>query len=207
MVDKNAGFMDEKIIELINEKEKELELRSEKERIEREIQTGLVTLEGEGIEFEEKSLLDNRIKMCLPKNFEVMSPEISSLKYPYERKPKPIFTNETTTKNISFNYTDSDVVEKEIGEFKDSMRLVLERLYPTATWLEDGVEEINGKSLGFFEFISQALDANLYNLMFFAELDGKALLCAVNCIEDEMENWKLVAKGMMSSFKICQRVK
>ncbi len=207
MINKDAGFMDEKIIELIREKEKELEQKSEEERIRQGVQAGLVIINGEGIEFEEKSLLDDRIKMRLPKNFKVMSPEIASLKYPYEKKPYPIFTNETATKNISFNYTDGGVSEKEIGGFRDSMRLVLERLQPSAVWLEDGIMELNGKKLSFFEFISQALDANLYNLMFFAELDGKALICAVNCVEEEMEDWMPVARGMMSSFKVCGTVK
>jgi hypothetical protein len=203
----NIEFMDEKIIELIGQKEKELEMQSEKERIEREVLEGLVSLDGEKIEFEERSLLNDRIKIHMPKKFDFMDPEIASIKYPYEKKPEPIFTNETTTKNISFNFVKSDVLEKDIGEFKDSMKLVMERVYPMATWLEDGVREINGRNIGYFEFISQALDADLYNLMFFSVLDGKVLVSNINCIAHEMKSWILVAKGIMSSLKINDSVK
>jgi hypothetical protein len=202
MANDNIGFMDEEIIELISEKEKELEVRYENEKIQKEVREGFVTINGEEIEFEEKSLLDGRVMIRIPKGFGVMSPEIASIKYPYEMKPSPIFTNSTTTRNISFNYTDTDVIEKDIGEFKDSMKLVMERVYPMATWLEDGAKEVEGRSIGYFEFISQALDANLYNLMFFAAIDGKVLVGAINCIEDEMRNWVPVAKGIMGSLKI-----
>ena len=202
MSNSNNEFMDEGIIELISEKEKELEARYENERIQKEIMEGFTTVNGEEIEFEEKSLLDGRVMIRIPKSFEVMSPEIASIKYPYEMKPSPIFTNETATRNISFNYTDTDIIEKDIGEFKDSMKLVMERVYPMATWLEDGVKEVSGRNIGYFEFISQALDANLYNLMYFAAADRKVLVCSVNCIEDEIRNWMPVAKGIMCSLKI-----
>lgn len=197
----SSYFMDEKIIEMISQKETEQELKSEIKRISEEIQAGIVQIDGEQMEFIEKTLLNDRIRISIPKSFTLMPPDIASLKYPFEKKPNPIYMDETTTKNITFNYTDGDVTEEGIEEFKDSMLMVLERAFPNAMWLEDGVEEINGKNISFIEFISQALDISLYNFMFFAEINKIALICSINCSKDDMEAWKLLARGIMSSFR------
>lgn len=205
MDDNKTTFMDESIIEMITDKENELEQEERLTRIKKEISRGFVTFKGECMEFVEKSLFEDRIKIFLPKDFELMDRETASIKYPYEARPNPIFTDNTTTKNVTFNYTQSDVDEDGIGEFKDSMRIVLERMQPSANWLEDAIEQINGRNVGFFEIVIPALDANVYNLMFFTELSGMALIGCINCLEEDMEDWIPVAKGIMSSLKILDK--
>lgn len=204
MDENKSAFLDESIISAINEKEREMEQKSKIDLIGKQIEKGFVTINGEVMEFVEKRLFENRIIMYLPKDFKLMDPYIASIKYPYESRPNPIYTDETTTKNICFNYMDSEVEEDGIGELKDSMRAVLEKMQPAAYWLEDGLEKINGRNIGFFEIVIPALDANAYNLMFFAQLNKRAMLCSISCPEEDIEGWKPIARGMMSSFKVLE---
>lgn len=203
MSSNSAEFMDEQIIELINEKEKQITQELYRKNIVLQFKTGVVMLDGTAIEFEKRSLFNGRIKMVLPKSFELMDSETASIKYPFEKRPNPIFTDDTITKNILFNYIDSELNEDEMAEFTDSMKVALEKMQPGAIWFEDGVEKIDGKKIGYFQLVTQALDANVFNFMFFAELDGKVLMCTINCLEEDMENWKLIAGEMMRSFEVC----
>ncbi len=196
-------FIDEQIIEMIREKEKEIELESRKVRIENGILSGIIDLDDLKMEFEEKSLYEGSIKICIPKSFVIMNAEYASIKYPSERRPQIIYTDETTSKNICFNHLDTDTLEKDIEKFKDSMRQVLESIQPAAIWFEDGSSMVHDKKLAYFEFISPAIDAKIYNFIFFAEIKGKALICTINCIEEDMGDWMLLARGMMKSFETC----
>ena len=43
---------------------------------------------------------------------------------------------------------------------------IFRKMQPTAKWLEQGTERVNGKNVGFYEFVSTAIDTNMYNLYF-----------------------------------------
>ncbi|KIV56552.1 hypothetical protein [Aneurinibacillus migulanus] len=185
-------YMDEKLIELINfMQEKAAQQAEEDDREE-------LLLE----EMEEISLLENRVQISLPRAFDIMSPEIAALKYPSEKRPNVIYTDESTTINIGFNYTKTPLDSKEMDVFKDDMVQILQKTQPIAQWFEDGVEEVDRETIGYCEFLVSALDANVYVLLFFVELDGNALLCTFNCLEHEMKEWKPIAREIMYSVKI-----
>jgi hypothetical protein len=45
----------------------------------------------------------------------------------------------------------------------------------------------------------QGIDGKIYNVLSFAELSGRALLISFNCTEDEMEQWKYAAQGIINN--------
>lgn len=200
-------YMDEKIIELMNEKQEELARISKENNgyegtVRQDVQTDFIEINDEIIPFEEKSVLEDKVKLRLPETFIVMPPEIASLKYPSERRPNLIYTNESASINIAFNHTQSPLHDTNMEAFKKSMVQVIKKTQPLARWFEEGVRNVNGRNIGFCDFLAPALDVNIYNLLFFAELEGRALLCTFNCTEEEMKDWKPVAMGIMDSVKI-----
>jgi len=202
MDEKKLDFMDEKIIHLLNEDYRCLAEQSKQRDIVQGVQAGLVVLDNISMEFEEKSLLEDKIRIRLPKSFTVMSPEIAAIKFPSERRPGLIYSNSTASISISFNHTNNNVLEDQINEAKNSMLQVLKKLQPSAVWLEDGVKTIAGKNIGYFDFLTKAIDTDIYNFMFLVELDGRLLMCNFNCTVNEMEDWKFVARGIMESLRI-----
>jgi hypothetical protein len=166
------------------------------------VQADFIEINDEIIPFEEKSVLEDRVKIRLPETFTVMSPEIAALKYPSERRPNLIYTNESTSINIAFNHTQSPLHDTDMDAFKKSMVQILTKTQPLARWIEEGVRNVNGKNIGFCDFLAPTFDVNIYNLLFFTELEGRALLCTFNCTEEEMEDWKPIAMGIMDSVKI-----
>jgi hypothetical protein len=154
------------------------------------------------VELEKRSIISDKVEILLPKDFTVMSEEMAKLKYPKERRPTLIFTDDEASVNVAFNYTVSKITDKEIGEFKALTKKNMENIYPSATWIKDDVVPINNKNVGILELTTPAIDTNIYNLMFFMELDGRILLASVNCTEEQMPEWQPIAHEIMESIKI-----
>lgn len=159
----------------------------------------ILKINGETIPFTEELLLNGKLRVPLPKTFHVMSPEAAALKYPSEQRPDVIYSNDSASIHIAFNYTEQSLSAGEIEEFTAAMVQIVRRTQPVLQWYEDGVRYLRDKPIGYCEFQIPSLNANLYQFMFFAELDGRALLCTFHCIEEEMKHWKPIAWGMMDS--------
>ncbi|MFY7729462.1 MAG: hypothetical protein ACOVRN_08100 [Flavobacterium sp.] len=56
--------------------------------------------------------------------------------------------------------------------------------------------------MGYIELVTPALDTDIYNLMFFTDLNGKLLICTFNCTKKDMEEWTPVAKEIMNSLEV-----
>lgn len=192
--------MDLEIIEMINQFKHESE-----PTVEEQIATGALSEMRIGeteIIFEERKLLDGKIKMMMPSHFTILPPEVAELKYPSANRPPVIYGNGNASINVTFNHTETPLEEEEVELFKEYMAENLPKDQTEGEWVGDGLEEINGQTVGYCEFIVPAGEVNIYNILFFLSLNGKALLCSFNCIEEEMEDWQPIARGMLRSLNI-----
>lgn len=152
-------------------------------------------------QLETKSLLSNHLEILLPKGFTVMSEKMAALKYPKGNRPSLIYTNKSGSVNVAFNHTQSKLSNNDMPKFTEAMKKYLKSAQPAATWISDGVATVNKKNVGYLEMITPGLDTKIYNLMFFVELDNRALLITFNCTEEQMKTWQPVAKKIMNSIK------
>lgn len=154
------------------------------------------------IELEKRKILNDRVEILLPTEFEIMSEEMMKIKYPSERRPTLVYTNKTGGINVAFNHTSSKATQADIDNYTNSLVNTFKNLYPSAEWKATGVNEINGRKVGYLELITPAIDTKIYNLMFFTDLDGRLLLCTFNCVDKEQNNWTESAKQIMNSLTI-----
>lgn len=194
--------MDGKVIDIINKWKIEKEQEHREERILESIRDGSLEMNGQTIMFEERKLIEEQISLRLPKDFVIMPPEKVSLKYPSERRPGLIYTNEAGTINITLNHTQTSLEESDIQKFRDSMIDTIEKMQPAVRWLGSGMQNINEQSGGYFEFIAPALDTDIYNFMFVTELQGRALIISFNCPEAELDHWRPLAKGIINTLEL-----
>ena len=198
--------LDERILDLINEaKEQEKPSGEASENLEKylreesSIYTWLI-IDGEFIDFDEYLVIENKVIMMVPNDFEEMDEETARMKYPSEQRPKTILTDSTGTINILFNWMDEEISNNETESFRDSMIDMFNRLNPAIEIQSTGMEVISGnKNVAYMEFVHPVLDGNLYNLMFFLELEGRILMGIFNCRTQSMEEWKGPAFEMMES--------
>jgi hypothetical protein len=154
------------------------------------------------IDLETKSLLSDKVELKIPKEFDIMSEELLKMKYPSERRPTLVYTNETGGINIALNLTQNQASQQLIPDLKNNLVQTFKNLYPSAEWKDNGVKTINGRKVGYLELVTPAMDTEIYNLIFFTDLDGKLLLCSFNCTQKSIDEWTTTAKEIMSSLKI-----
>lgn len=201
-------YLDEKIIELRNEMlkknvsppEQGETVESDPEEI--DLYQPAIVVGEQRLSIINQELLDGKLSLRMPKAFSIMHPELVELKYPSVHRPNIIYTDETSTINVTFNMTEHDLSESQLEEFQIALMKMLGNSQPTADFLENEILEINGKQFGYIEVITPAFDGHIYNLMFHTSINGKALMGTFNCMEEDMEIWRPVAKKMLDTIKI-----
>jgi hypothetical protein len=196
--------LDEKIIALINNKRKAIAAAAREAQIAESFQTGgdWLTVVGLNLKFAEKSIWDGQVTIKLPAELEILSPEKARLKYPSVGRPELIFATRDGLVNIAFKHFRIPLDETEVEPFKDRMIAAIQKKQSRVGWQENGVKQVNGKKIGFLHFIIPALDANIYNLMFWGELNHRAFIGTINCPAARMEYWKPIATGLVETVKI-----
>lgn len=162
----------------------------------------LLSFAANKIKLKLRSLLEDRIELKVPNDFEIMSEEMTNAKYPSENRPTLIYSNESGSINVALNYTETVAGQSFMELYVESLVSTFESLYPSAEWKDSGVEEINGRKVGYLKLITPAEDSNIYNVIFFTDLDGKLLLASFNCTENFIPEWEETADEIMNSLKI-----
>lgn len=200
-------FFDEQIIDMMNNSEQYTanseSTRSEEIEEKNSIYTGIKIL-GKWIYFERGSLAKETITMMLPKNFVILSPDIAKKKYPSEQRPETIFTDETGTINLMFQYMEGEESNATIENFRNQIFGMMKRVNPGIKEQEIGAVDVSGKRIAYVEFSNPAMDGKLYNLMFYLAVKGQPLMGSFNCRTKEMKYWRKVAFEMMQSIEMVE---
>src|SRR5690606_9734500 len=113
-----------------------------------------------------------------------------------------VYSNESGGINVALNWTEDKASQELIPPYKDNFVQAFKNMYPSADWKNSGIKMINGRKVGYLELVIPAIDTEIYNLMFFTDLDGKLLLCTFNCTKKSIHEWTPAAKEIMNSLKI-----
>jgi hypothetical protein len=166
------------------------------------IPAGLLQTANLTLHFKEQSILNNTIRLYLPTEFMIMDPELAKLKYPSVRRPHLIYTDSGTTINLTFNHTRTPLIAKDLPVFKQTMMQTIRKMQASARFLADEIKTLNNNPLGYFEFITPALDGAIYNLAGLIPLAGRALLINFNCFETAQPTWQPIVWGMLDTLKL-----
>lgn len=176
-------YGDEAFIRLIRE-------RQEQSR-NKDIQKGSIFIDGKEIVFREREIQKNVLWMWMPEEFSLLSEDMARLKYPNENRPELIYSNTETTVNISFSHQKEKMSAGRETEIRDYMEQVIHNLHPTAETIEKAaIRRTDGQDTAWFDFVTPAIDAYIYNMMFFTSVKGRLLLGSCNCLEQDQEEWK-----------------
>ncbi|WP_025850384.1 hypothetical protein [Paenibacillus ehimensis] len=199
--------MDEQWLELISKQEQEERQKALKsaltaENVSRAVQAGELVLGDETITFSRMEVVPGQVFMFVPDSFEPMPEDYARIKYPADRRPKLIYTDSTLEINLTVNPTPNRMVNDEMETFVKDLSFMIRRMQPKAKWHGEGVREVGGRKMGFYEFSVPVLDGVMYNGIFFIELDGKGVFFGLNCMEKYMEQWRPIAHGIMDALQI-----
>ena len=204
-------FLDEKIIRAINQAEAEKE-ESAKEASaeataispeERTIYTG-IKIGGQWIEFEERSFMNDKVLMMVPREFTEMDEQSKKIKYPSEQRPEEILTDSAGGVNIYLGNLDEVASDDDVEMIRDVLLKIMQRVNPGIRLLETGKEVVSGEDFAYAEYANPAIDGKVYNLMFFFKINGRAVMGGFNCLSKSMKYWKKHALEIMQSIKVTE---
>ena len=153
------------------------------------------------IELVKKRVLSERVEILIPKGFEAMSEQQMDFAYAKaQSRPSVIFTNNNLI-TLAFNYSDNDADQDMVGVYAASFAKTYQKQYKGSTWIGDGVKELNGRKVGYLEFMKPELSHEVYTLTFFTDVQGKLLIVTFNCAPQQKSEWEVVAKKIMASLK------
>jgi len=169
------------------------------------IQKGYIWLGGDKLLFSEREIIKKKLWMWLPNDFELLEKELRELKYPNENRPDIIYTNDDTTINVSFSYPEKRLTDEQKNKICIATEQVMRLRYSDESILDTGAADIGENKMEYLIFVAPAMDALIYNHMYFLSLNERLLIGNCNCMMQDSEDWKELFKQMIASIRIAER--
>ncbi len=147
-------------------------------------------------------LLNGKLTLPIPKSFTSMSEEMLRIKYPSERRPTLVWTNESGSVNVAVNHTLNAVRPDQLPQLLETMESSLKNLHPSATWYRSEVASIEGKEFIVIDLRTPAVDTQIRNVMVGTSLEGRLLLVTFNVVERLENTWLPVGNKIIMSTRI-----
>ncbi len=148
------------------------------------------------------SILNGKVKILAPKDLSSMTEEMWTAKYQKRTRPLIVLSDGDGEVNLIADMTQQPASENQIASFKDYQIQQLKSKRLDLNLLSDGVKTVNGKKVGYFKFVTQAVDQKVFNYYFFTILDGKILLFTFNCVEKLQKKWESTIDNIVASLLI-----
>ncbi|WP_394522292.1 hypothetical protein [Lacrimispora sp. JR3] len=170
------------------------------------IETGIY-VDGELIHFHNTMLFNDELSVSLPVTFKDMEPEEARKKYFSEQRPCIIKTNEDGSVNFCFNMIEKSVPAEQLDAVIQDFYRVLKRFQPMSVCLETGSEPENETPSAWMEFISNALNENIYNVLTIYPVGEKLLMAMFNCPFEKRIDWLKCLSQIRKSVVLCNHKK
>lgn len=207
----DMGNVDEEILKQREAMETFEKERFSKETIEKEnaqsIFDGEIEVNKIPVRFSERELLDNRIGIWMPDDFEELPPETIAAIYLLGNKPDMVFGNSYLTFSIGFHYTEHEVPNEYMGDFAKIARMILDKSGPKVKILSEKVRQTGRHTVSSLELLSHTITDTVYNVMFFSSLEGRVLIGFINFNYKFKDRYRPIAKEILQSFRFVEEEK
>lgn len=149
-----------------------------------------------------QTVLDGKLSLLVPEAFSVMDEEMLKLKYPSQRRPALVYTDQSGAINVAFNHTKDRIRQSEIAAFHKQVDGMFHNLYPTATWFNSSVTDINGRNWLMLDLRTPAIDTEIRNITVGTSLDGRLLLVSFNVTKELEDQWLEPAQTIIQSLRV-----
>lgn len=189
-----------KMLESIEEIAK-LDEEIEKEKV-GSILDSYTSIFGIHVEFEDINLFDDKAKIRMPKSFYSRTDEEIKEVYFLGQQPQMVFSDGILPFMLSFNYTESKVLDHQIEEFSKIAKNMINRVGSKSKIMGEQFLKRGNGNIFILETLMQTLDGVSFNLLFFTSIEEK--LCIGSVVFDSKYSKRLikVAKEIATTFEI-----
>lgn len=157
---------------------------------------GVTRNDGEVIKTEYYTFDNDKFYLKIPKEFDSMTSDILSVKYPNGNVPTYVLTNDETTINVVVNVTKDKMNNESITPFLKTMKQTLET---SSEIIESNVYEKENHNIGEIKFMSKAVDTDIYNHMITFSVDDTLRIVSFNCTKELKDSWESVGEFVINS--------
>lgn len=159
-----------------------------------------VVVDGVTYQFARRKLFEDTISIVVPESFEVMKPQVSRMKFPNENRPQIILCSENGGTTLSFSRIPKAVEKSAIKQTAEQMRAAIKRMNPAFVFQEQGDFDVSEElHVAWFTFISYAVDIDLFNQWFAANLENELLIGSFGCSAEIGDAWQPLVEQMLRS--------
>jgi hypothetical protein len=187
--------------------EKMLEIRNRQKQLDSPDIQGTVNIGGQRVDFADVNFFNGKMAMRLPKKFTDMPLNFAKIKYPAEQRPQIIKMNEDGSINVTLSLYPEKLNKEGVADCIAGLQTVINRMNPANLFFELKTEQNEVLTVGYFDYKSNALDSDLYNIMFVTSIAGNTMLGTFNCRLNDRENWQIIALQMILSIRDLTLVK
>ena len=152
--------------------------------------------------FDTVSLADDKVRLLVPKEWAPMSDQLWATKYPGRTMPMLALTDELGEVDLIADLTRQPATEDQIADFKAFQLQQLKTSRPDMEFLSEGIKNVHGRQVGYFKFLTRAVDQKVFNYYFFTVVDGRIMLFTFNCIKSLKRAWEPSADQIMTSLVV-----
>jgi hypothetical protein len=131
----------------------------------------------------------------------------AKIKYPAEQRPQIIKMNEDGSINVTLSLYAEKLKKEDVPDCIVALKAVIDRMNPANIFFELKTEQSETLTVGYFDYKSNAIDSDLYNIMFVAPIAGNTMLGTFNCRLSDRENWQTIVLQMILSIRDLTLVK
>jgi hypothetical protein len=154
---------------------------------------------------ETRQLLGGRVELLVPAGFTTMTREMIQVKYPNRKPPQFALSDERAATNVALTWSETKATQATMPSFETYLYSSTQKAQPQAVWYDHGLQTIGGRQVAFMEMLTPVPDGQVYNLLFFTDVDGRLLIITFNCLKEELEIWRPKAKEIMASLQVKKR--
>nr|WP_317358929.1 hypothetical protein [uncultured Tyzzerella sp.] len=158
--------------------------------VENDIEKGYIIVKYEKLLLEEKNLYEDKLKIILPKDFDLMNDDLLNSKYPSNEELDYVYTSEDTTVNFNFSLEEGEILNEEVEEIRDIILNEFTRMYPHSEMEDIKIIEKENKKIGTFSFVVNVIDGELFNKMYFIPLKMGLLILTFSCDIFQKKEWE-----------------
>ena len=151
---------------------------------------------------EARTALGGRVSLLVPETFGPMSEAVLKLKYPAERRPTEVLSNEQGSVNLAFNHTQNPLQPEQVAEVYPTVAELFRNLYPSARWNRSEVVSRGGRDFIVLDLWTPAVDTEIRNIIVGTSVQDRLLLVSFNVTEELEAEWGGVGERMIASVEV-----
>ncbi|CAA6692136.1 MULTISPECIES: hypothetical protein [unclassified Lentimonas] len=137
-----------------------------------------------------------------PEGFKPLSKEIIELKWPSNRAPRFAVGNESASTTVAYDLKPHLISQSQLQAVLTSFEQTFNRVIPGIEWKKKEIIEIDGQKWIFLEMTSNAVDADIYNIMLITGLNGQMLAFNFNSTKSDFPKYENSLRESIKSIKL-----